>query len=62
MYTRVRKNPFRAFVWNQYFENRDEYNSVGEVQPHSFEVYWRQNISSLKAKYRLTNSPKDRIV
>ena len=46
--------PFRAFLWNQYFENRDEYDSVGEVQPHSFEQYLKENISLLKEKYRLT--------
>jgi len=51
-----RPRKFRAFVTNEYYANRDEYDSVGQVQPHSFEQYVRQNIDLLKEKYRLTRS------
>ena len=46
--------PFRAFLWNQYHENRDEYEGHGQTPPYTFEEYVRTNISSLRAKYRLT--------
>jgi hypothetical protein len=49
-----RPRKFRAFVTNQYYANRDEYDSVGQVQPYTFEQYVRQNIDLLKEKYRLT--------
>ena len=45
---------FRAFVTNQYWENRDEYDGYGQSQPYTFKQYVRENISLLKAKYRLT--------
>ena len=48
------KKPFRAFCSNMYFENRDEYDSCGQRQPHTFREYVRENISLLKEKYRLT--------
>ena len=53
---------FRAFVTNQYYENRDEYDRVGQTQPHTFDEYVRDNISALKAKYRLTYRKSDSIV
>ena len=56
------KKPFRAFCSNQYFENRDEYESAGQTQPHSFAEYVWSNISLLREKYRLTYRKKDRIV
>mgnify|MGYP001281219536 FL=1 len=49
-----RRRPFRAFITNQYYANRDEYFAVGQQQPHTFEEYVSKNISLLKAKYRLT--------
>ena len=49
-----KKAVFRAFVTNMYYENRDEYQSCGQQQPHTFEEYVRENISLLKEKYRLT--------
>jgi hypothetical protein len=52
--TSWRPRKFRAFVTNQYYANRDEYDSVGQVQPYTFEQYVRQNIDLLKEKYRLT--------
>jgi hypothetical protein len=45
---------FRAFVTSQYYANRDEYDSVGQRQPYTFEQYVSNNISDLKAKFRLT--------
>ena len=45
---------FRSFVTIQYYENRDEYDSVGQTQPYSFEQYVSDNISDLKEKFRLT--------
>jgi hypothetical protein len=49
-----RPRPFRAFITNQYYANRDEYQQSGQVQPHTFDEYVSKNISLLKAKYRLT--------
>lgn len=49
-----RPRPFRAFITNQYYANRDEYDAAGQTQPHTFHEYVRENISLLKAKYRLT--------
>jgi hypothetical protein len=54
MITKTPMKPFRAFVTNQYYENREEYVSCGQTQPHTLEEYVRKNISLLKAKYRLT--------
>ena len=51
---RTVRKPFRAFVTNKYYENRDEYESSGQVQPHSFEQYLKANISRLMKEYRLT--------
>jgi hypothetical protein len=47
-----RPRKFRAFVTNEYYANRDEYDSVGQSQPYKFEEYVRQNIDLLKEKYR----------
>ena len=52
--TRTTRKPFRAFVTNKHYENRDEYESCGQTQPHTFEQYLKANISQLMAKYRLT--------
>ena len=52
--TRTTRKPFRAFVTRMYYENRDEYESCGQVQPHTFDEYLKANISQLMAKYRLT--------
>ena len=49
-----RPRKFRTFVTNQYYANRDEYDSCGQQQPYTFEEYVRKNISLLKQKYRLT--------
>ena len=57
-----RPRRFRAFVTNEYYANRDEYDQVGQVQPYTFEEYVRQNIDLLKEKYRLTHLKRDRIL
>ena len=56
MISTINRKPrkFRAFITAQYWENRDEYHSVGQPQPYTFEDYVSQNISALKEKYRLT--------
>jgi hypothetical protein len=56
------RKPFRAFVTNQFYENRDEYDAAGQTQPHTYSEYVWQNISLLKAKYRLTFRKKGSIV
>ena len=43
---------FRAYVTNQYFENRDEYDSAGQTQPHTFKQYVQENLSQLKHEYK----------
>jgi hypothetical protein len=47
-----RPRRFRAFVTNQYWANRDEYDSAGQTQPHTFEQYVQENLPLLKAQYR----------
>ena len=47
-----RKRPFRAFVINQYYANRDEYSAHQQVPPYTFEQYYVQNLSMLKQQYR----------
>jgi hypothetical protein len=49
-YMRPRK--FRAFVTNQYYANRDEYDGAGQQQPYTFEQYVQQHLSLLKQQYR----------
>ena len=56
------RKPFRAFITNQYYANRDEYESCGQTQPHTFAEYIKENISLLKEKYRLTFRKSDRIL
>lgn len=56
----MKKRPFTAFCSNKYMENRDEYDSFGQQQPHTFKEYVRNNLSLLKEKYRLTYRKKDR--
>jgi hypothetical protein len=47
-----RPRKFRAFVTNQYYANRDEYDSVGQTQPYTFEEYVRNNINDLRLEYK----------
>ena len=58
----MKKRPFYAFCQNKYFENRDEYESCGQVQPFTFREYLLQNISLLRQKYRLTYRRRDLIL
>ena len=59
---RTVRKPFRAFCSNKYYENRDEYESCGQTQPHTFEQYLKANISALMTEYRLTTRKSDRIL
>ena len=43
---------FRAFVTNKYYENRDEYHSIGQEQPYAFEQYYRNNINDLRKSFK----------
>ena len=47
-----RPRRFRAFVTNQYYANRDEYDSAGQQQPYTFAEYVQQHLSLLKQQYR----------
>ena len=47
-----RPRRFRAFVVNQYYANRDEYDQHGQTQPHTFEVYVQENLPLLKQQFR----------
>ena len=44
---------FRAYVTNQYYANRDEYDSVGQTQPYTFEEYVQQHMVQLRLDYKL---------
>jgi hypothetical protein len=48
-----RPRRFRTFVTNQYYANRDEYDSVGQTQPHTFEAYVAANLSLLKQQFKV---------
>lgn len=48
----MKKQKFRAFVTNKYYENRDEYDSAGQRQPYSFKEYVTHNLALLKSLYR----------
>jgi len=43
---------FRTFVTNQYYANRDEYDSVGQQQPYTFEQYVQQHLAQLKQDFK----------
>ena len=51
---------FRAFVTNQYYANRDEYDAVGQVQPYTFEEYVRLNINDLRKQYKKIKEEVDK--
>jgi hypothetical protein len=52
-----RPRRFRAFVTNQYYANRDEYDSAGQQQPYTFAEYVQQHLSLLKQDYRAARTP-----
>jgi hypothetical protein len=52
-----RPRRFRAFVTNQYYANRDEYDSAGQQQPFTFAEYVQQHLSLLKQQYRAARTP-----
>lgn len=49
-----RPKPFRVFVTNQYYANRDEYDAIGQQQPWSFGEYYKRNLAMLKQQYKQT--------
>ena len=55
-----RPRRFRAFVTNQYYANRDEYDSAGQTQPHTFEQYVQENLSQLKQDFRVHSAASAR--
>tara|TARA_B110000503_G_scaffold94862_1_gene142825 strand:+ start:891 stop:1079 length:189 start_codon:yes stop_codon:yes gene_type:complete len=44
--------PFRSWVVQQYYANRDEYDSAGQTQPYTFEQYWHNYAKLLQQQYR----------
>lgn len=55
-----RPRKFRAFVTNEYYANRDEYDAVGQVQPYTFEEYVSNNINDLRKKYKKIKKEVDK--
>jgi hypothetical protein len=49
----VRPRLFRVFVTNRYWANRDEYDGVGQRQPHTFEQYASNNMAQLRRDFKL---------
>jgi len=47
-----RPQRFRAFVTNQYYANRDEYDAAGQQHPYTFEEYVSSNINDLRNRYK----------
>lgn len=45
---------FRLFVQQQYWSNRDEYDAMGQRQPHTFDQYFRFNLAYLRQQWRIT--------
>lgn len=45
---------FRLFVQQQYWSNRDEYDAMGQRQPHTFDQYLRFNLAYLRQQWRIT--------
>jgi hypothetical protein len=46
--------PFRSFVTQRFWANKDEYEGYGQTQPHTMAEYYHKNKSQLMADYRLT--------
>ena len=55
-----RPRRFRTFVTNQYYANRDEYDSAGQTQTHTFEQYVQENLSQLKQDFRVHSAASAR--
>ena len=58
---RWRPQRFRAFVTNQYYENRDEYFAAGQQQPHTFEQYVSNNINYLRQQFKKLKKEVDKL-
>jgi len=57
-----RPRGFRVFCVNRYWENRDEYDAVSQVQPHGFEEYVSENLDLLRDQYRPTVANRVRLL
>lgn len=44
--------PFRGFVTQQYYANRDEYEHVAQTQPYTFAEYYALHRALLAEQYR----------
>lgn len=53
---KVVHKPFRAFVTQQYYANRDEYEQVGQTQPYDFREYYVLHQAQLVEQYRAVRS------
>lgn len=52
MSTAARPGLFRLYCLNQYWANRDEYQAMGQTQPHTFDEYVRANLTLLRVQWR----------
>ena len=59
---KMKRQHFRSFVTSKYYENRDEYDSIGQTQPHTFEQYVSDNLSLLKEKFKKNKKKVDKAV
>jgi len=51
---------FRCFVTNKYYENRDEYDSMGQAQPYTdLKHYVTHNLQMLKTLFK--QLPKEKL-
>ena len=48
----VAPKPFRSYVTQRYYDNRDEYDSVGQRQPYTLREYYHLNKRDLLNDYR----------
>jgi len=42
----------------KYYENRDEYDSAGQRQPHTFKEYVSANLAMLKSLFKQSHKEK----
>ena len=56
-YQHYQSKPFRSFVNNAYYANRDEYDAAGQQQPYTPQQYLQQHLSLLKQQYRAARTP-----
>ena len=54
----MKRQLFKTFVTNKYYENRDEYDGAGQTQPHTFQEYVKSNLDLLKQQFKQTRKEK----